>query len=661
MLLANQVVNTPGMSLKRSASESSNSDDETKAAMRAAKRRLTQESSLSLGISGIQGGSIGSPPQQQPTMASLQALNAFAGGFGGAAANPASQASSFLGNLRMGAPGARPGLAGTQQDAHSFLSPSLATANRTLTQEQISAILGGGFSASPRPALAAHASMLGSSLDSDTQALLAASRIRQAQAGLPSIAMTHNYSSMLPSLGGASALGLSSLANLGAGSATHQAAARQSTLESQLRAAQILALQSQMSSTNQVDQTRMLVMQQQQQQQRALANGPRDPPSSALQKGSDAMPLEMRPKESPTMQSLRPPSPKKQPPTETFLAVAGALPPSIPPAVEGSTPHYDERAGSIISMSTDEDQNWLSEFQCFIRSEILEVFRASTEDVQIRNNSKTLQKQQIGIRCRFCAHLPPSARASRSSAFPSSIPQIYQSFTMMLRDHWTACQSIPSPQKEKFAEFKTKNNQGASDSKNYWMHAARRTGMVNTSQGIDINDASRAAAARIPPFGTNSDTTASLALEKDDTAPLVLPEDKKLLQDQYWYALLQQVQRVRLSASERVGNRKSLKIGLPGFGCRYCCQEGRLGLSRIFPARRRTLPSKIPDIHDHLRRCPLCPQSVKDELEALEEQRKQNERDETEGKGAGYSAGKEKEFFTRIWSRLGHGNKPEPS
>ena len=193
------------------------------------------------------------------------------------------------------------------------------------------------------------------------------------------------------------------------------------------------------------------------------------------------------------------------------------------------------------------------------------------------------------------------------------------------------------------------------------MHAARRTGMVNTSKGIQIDDASRAAAARIPPFGTNSDTNASLLLEREDTAPLVLPEDKELLNDQYWYVLMEQVQRVRLSASERVGNRKSLRIGLPGFGCRYCCQAGRLGLSRIFPARRRTLPSKIPDIHDHLRRCPLCPQQIKDQLEELAEERKEHQKSELEGNATNYSASREKEFFTRIWARLGHGNKPEPS
>ena len=230
----------------------------------------------------------------------------------------------------------------------------------------------------------------------------------------------------------------------------------------------------------------------------------------------------------------------------------------------------------------------------------------------------------------------------------------------MLRDHWPSCQSIPSPQKERFMAFKSQNNQGASDSKNYWMHAARRSGMVNTEQGIQIDDASRAAAARIAPFGTNSDTTSSLLLERADTAPLVLPEDKELLPNSdYLYLLISQVQRVRLSASEQVGNRTSLQLGLPGFGCRFCCQAGRLGLSRIFPARRRTLPSKIPDIADHLRRCTLCPEDIKAKLHELEHDHQQFLQQQ-QGKSRG-SPGKEREFFSRIWARLGHGDRPEPS
>ena len=194
-------------------------------------------------------------------------------------------------------------------------------------------------------------------------------------------------------------------------------------------------------------------------------------------------------------------------------------------------------------------------------------------------------------------------------------------------------------------------------------------------------------------MGRNSDTVASLRKEQLDTnIRLVLPEDQELLKDhpmgKYWYFLLSHVQRVRLSSAERVGNRKSLRLGLPGFGCRYCASAGRLGLSRIFPARRRTLPTKIPDLQDHLRRCTLCPAAVKQKLLEFESQHRRvhvpaqvavgdQDQDQAVSKPAaisavasisdplptmpGSAAGKEREFFTRIWARLGHGDRPEPS
>lgn len=200
---------------------------------------------------------------------------------------------------------------------------------------------------------------------------------------------------------------------------------------------------------------------------------------------------------------------------------------------------------------------------------------------------------------------------------------------------------------------------GASDSKNFWMHAARRVGMVNTANGIQIDDESSQKASRIPPFGTNSDTIQSLEEERQDDTKLVLEEDCEVC-GEYLYLLLSQVQRIRLSSSERVGNRKSLPVGLPGFGCKYCCQAGLLGLSRIFPARRRTLPGKIPDLHDHLRRCQLCPVSTKEKLEELfKDYQKQHPQSEREREGDRVPPN-EREFYSRVWSRLGHGDKPEP-
>jgi hypothetical protein len=89
----------------------------------------------------------------------------------------------------------------------------------------------------------------------------------------------------------------------------------------------------------------------------------------------------------------------------------------LPPIEEGNTPHFKDR--SYVPLAIDEDSLWLSERQCFIRAEILEVVRASKQEVQMRRSSKTITLRQVGIRCRFCAHVHPSGRAIRASAYPS--------------------------------------------------------------------------------------------------------------------------------------------------------------------------------------------------------------------------------------------------
>jgi hypothetical protein len=128
----------------------------------------------------------------------------------------------------------------------------------------------------------------------------------------------------------------------------------------------------------------------------------------------------------------------------------------------------------------------------------------------------------------------------------------------------------------------------------------------------------------------------------------VSPEDRIIVSD-FLYTLMSHAQLVHMEESERIGNRKSLPIGLPGIGCRHCCQSNRKGLCRLFPARRRTLTSKVNDLHEHIRRCTLCPFKVKEHL-ALLRRLEASQEEKTVG---------EKEFLDRIWSRMGHGTNIE--
>jgi hypothetical protein len=327
--------------------------------------------------------------------------------------------------------------------------------------------------------------------------------------------------------------------------------------------------------------------------------------------------------------------------SERSISSSTQVLPHLPPCDEGLVPAYSQRPKHPLGI--DEDHNWLSEFHCFVRSELVEVFRASREDCKARNNS--IAYHQVGIRCRFCAHISPTARAGRSSAFPSSLRQLYQSFTMMLRDHFGKCDMMPSRVRKDFLALKDKPSQGATDSKRFWIYSGMKVGMADSANGIAVTENTIATWAKVPPFGTSPDQ--QWADDSMRSVPLVTPEDRSLVPE-FLHALLSNVQLVRLTEAERIGNRRSLQAGLPGFGCRYCCEHRRLGLCRVFPARRRTLPGKITDLHDHIRRCTVCPTEVKEHIEHLHKQMQREGATDQE---------EEKEFFDRIWARLGHGNK----
>lgn len=301
--------------------------------------------------------------------------------------------------------------------------------------------------------------------------------------------------------------------------------------------------------------------------------------------------------------------------------------------------HFSRRV--CIELAIEEDPNWLSELQSFVRGELLEVCWASREDVAVRNASKKVSLDQVGIRCRYCAHKPPGSRAQRSSAFPSSIPQLYQSFTMMLRDHFDSCTCIPTEVMEQYLSFKSSTCQGATEAKKYWSYSAAKLGMVDTEEGIVMNDDTRAAAKLMSSFGAVLGENPILTAPGGGPILLIEPSDK-ITVSSFLYTLMSHYQKIELLQSERKGNRKSLKAGLPGFGCRHCSSAGRFGMSRVFPARRRTLPVRVADMFNHICRCNLCPPEAKLVLKQLRD---------SEGHD---NNNQEKKFLDAVWDRLGH-------
>lgn len=210
---------------------------------------------------------------------------------------------------------------------------------------------------------------------------------------------------------------------------------------------------------------------------------------------------------------------------------------------------------------------------------------------------------------------------------------------MMLREHLNGqCEAFPDDIKQHFAKLKGQSAQSASDSKRYWIYAAQKLGMVDTPDtGIQMSPSPDDIVMK--PFGASDELEADLKVAlADNTEPLVGEADKPVSAD-FTYTVVTQAVRVHLAASEKIGNRSCLTVGLPGLACLHCAKAGRSGLSRVFPARKRNLKTKVHDLYDHLRRCELTPTSVKEQLQATLSQD---------------SDKKSKVFYARLWRRLGH-------
>ena len=144
------------------------------------------------------------------------------------------------------------------------------------------------------------------------------------------------------------------------------------------------------------------------------------------------------------------------------------------------------KAGILLSMPGDKDS--LSDRQCYVRSYFVEAFSATENDVASRHSkgAQKLHAGQIGIRCRFCKHMPSKDKAERAMCYPSSISRIYQTVADMQRFHFEACVAIPPAMKRMYKSLKTTRPRGMGSPQLYWIESAKELGFVDSLQGIKL-------------------------------------------------------------------------------------------------------------------------------------------------------------------------------
>lgn len=72
--------------------------------------------------------------------------------------------------------------------------------------------------------------------------------------------------------------------------------------------------------------------------------------------------------------------------------------------------------------------------------------------------------RRIGIRCKFCKHLPAKERANLHSIYPEKIGGIYRACTVRFKKHIAQCQHIP---RSVHRELR-KHDASVRGSKKYW-------------------------------------------------------------------------------------------------------------------------------------------------------------------------------------------------
>ena len=140
---------------------------------------------------------------------------------------------------------------------------------------------------------------------------------------------------------------------------------------------------------------------------------------------------------------------------------------------------------SRVLLSTPEDKQWLSDYDCFVRRQI-EVFCASREDIELaaKKRNFSVKEGQVGIRCIHCALSKKEVHEGGGVFYPQSINTIYDAVRDFLRLHLENCTNLPPDVDSRLKG----DTQGASSLssvlRNYFQMSAKCIGLVDTNDGI---------------------------------------------------------------------------------------------------------------------------------------------------------------------------------
>lgn len=140
------------------------------------------------------------------------------------------------------------------------------------------------------------------------------------------------------------------------------------------------------------------------------------------------------------------------------------------------------------SLAMPNDQDHLSPYQCLLRKQ-MQFFAADWDDIAvIQGRNKPVVRQQVGLRCIHCAHIPIKNRDKGSTYFSSRLDALYQSAQNLAKKHLLEkCRHVPTAIREQLLQLKrivpvpsrpeSKQYAPGRSGKGYWAEAAISVGV----------------------------------------------------------------------------------------------------------------------------------------------------------------------------------------
>lgn len=301
-----------------------------------------------------------------------------------------------------------------------------------------------------------------------------------------------------------------------------------------------------------------------------------------------------------------------------------------------------------VRLTKTDDPHWLSEMQCYVRSDMVEVFSFKKKDsLDGYAGRKEPGIGQVGIRCVFCKTLPRAERSGGCLYFPDSIASIHTKVGDMIRLHFPNCPAMPDDVKPTFRSLRGFGAKADGDAQQYWIDAARDIGLGDVPTGGSGWGITFRRDPLQPSPADNLDRENAGATEfPSSKLSLVRADDKGMCTD-HVMLLLRQVKPCRFKKTDRRGGPgargRDRVIGFPGICCKHCSAKNNFG--RYFPVSAKNLTDNTANsLQAHMTSCTRCPEPIKASLAYLYHRATLQK--------AELSGSWKKSFFKRVWERL---------